>query len=149
MIPMEFDEPRKIHAVQVIAGKQQDRIAGLFEIRKVFPHRIRSSLVPTFAVDGLRRGQDRNETARESIHAVALVNMTVERLGSKLRENPDCADAMVQTITDRNVDEPEFSSYRYGRFRTRLRKRMKTAALTSCKNDRGYMRLVHKSPVKV
>ena len=115
-----FHQFAEIHLVKLVTAENEVIVPRfLKEIVQVLPHRIGRALVPAGAGRGLLRGEDFDEAARaEDVELVGAVDVLVERGGIELGEYVDAADARVEAIADRDVDQTVFAAEGNGRLGT-------------------------------
>ena len=130
----EFTE---VHLVKLVAAEDEEIIPRAFEeIAQVLPHGVRRSLIPTGAGRRLLRGQNFDEAARaEDVELVRPADVLVQRHAVELREHVDAADAGVETIADRDVDEAVFAPERHGRLGAVFGQRVKPLARSAAHDD--------------
>ena len=106
----------KIHPVKLIAAQDEVVIVGLLqEIAHVLPHGVGCSLIPLRAFGRLLRGEDIDKAAREIVELVARLDVAMQRHAVELRQHIDRAQAGVEAIADRDIDQPIFPAQRHGR----------------------------------
>jgi hypothetical protein len=117
-------EVQIIHPVELVTAQNDVVIKWPFEeIPEVLANGIRGSLVPSCTLRGLLGCQDLDEVGRKIIKFVTSVDVTVEGSAVELRQYIDPAQAGIEAIADRYIDQPILASERYGRLRSILRKR--------------------------
>ena len=114
MLPDDFTE---IHIIQLITAEDQKVIKPVIEkMPHMLPDRIRRPLIPGGVRQGLLRRQHLHKATREVVEFVRLRNMPVQRRGIELREQIHPFDARVDTVRNRDIDQPIFSRQRHRRF---------------------------------
>jgi hypothetical protein len=92
-------------------------------------------------VESLLSRHDFDEAAAELVEAICAADMTVEAHRLELGEHEDLADAAIDAIGKRDVDQPVFSRKRHGRLGAvrgeRLQARAATAAEDNCNDVSG------------
>src|SRR5580765_1587875 len=136
--------PRKkfpvVHTVEMIAGKDQQRIdMPIAQVRQHLPHGVRCSLKPIGVVLGLFSGEHLDKASRETRKSIRPRNVPIERGRVELRQNKDLRDLRVDAIRHRHVDETICSPKRHRRFRTLARQREKPRTGTAAQNNRNYI----------
>jgi hypothetical protein len=108
----------------------------LFEkVNKIFADGIRRAFIPGGIVERLLGGENFHEARREVVELVGLVDMAVEGLAIELSEDVNSAQAGVQAVADRDIDEPVFSAERHGRLRAFLGQGKEACAGTAAHDD--------------
>src|SRR5260370_22612640 len=112
-----------IRAVELVTAQNHVVIKWYCEeLPEVLANRIGGSLVPSCSFRSLLGCQDLDEVRREIIEFVACVDMTVEGSAVELRQYIDAAQAGIEAIADRYIDQPILAGQWYGRLRSILRK---------------------------
>ena len=139
---------RVVHAVELIARQDQD------VARRRAPHvpqaladGVGGALEPVAAFLGLLGGQHADERRREHVELVGHRDVLVQALRVELRQHEDLAQARVQAVADRDVDQPVLAADRYGRLRALEREREQARAAATAKNDRQHV--VHRHSVAI
>ena len=142
-IAVRVDQLAVIHPVQVIAGENQVVVGVVArEVAHRLPHGIRRALIPIRIVRCLFGREDLDEALAEQVHAVRLRDMAVERGGVELREYKNATDVSMQTVADRNVNQPILPADRHGRLRSMVCERKEASALTAPEDERQHV-VVH------
>ena len=104
-----------VHPVKLVAA-QNDIVIDrtLEEIPKVLSDGVGRSLVPMRALGRLLRRENLDETWREIVELVARVDMPVQRHAIELGEHIDAPNAGVQTIANRDINQPVLATKRHG-----------------------------------
>ena len=125
-----------VHSVKLIAA-QNDIVIDrtLEEVAKVLPDGVGCSLIPLRSLGSLLRRENLDETRCEIVELEAGVDMPVQRHAVELGEHIDAANAGVQTIAYRNIDQPVLATKRHGRLGAFLRQREEPGAGSSAHND--------------
>jgi len=131
----------EVHAVQLIAAEDQTVVEAVVEdVDEVLADGIGGALVPARIREGLFRGQNFNETTRELVKLVALIDMAVKRCRVELGEDVDPAEVGIDAIADRDIHQAIFAGQRHGRFGTFLGEREEAGALSAAHNDAKNIR---------
>ena len=139
-IDVRLDHLVVVHAVQMIAGKNQVVVGVVaHEVPRRLPHRVGRPLKPVRVVGRLLGREDFHEPRTEQIHPVRLRDVPVERRRVELREDEDAPDVGVQAIADRNVDQAVLAADRDSRLRAMLRQRKQTRTLTAPEDEREHL----------
>ena len=105
-----------IHSVKLVAAEDDVVIdLPLEEVAEVLPDRVGCSLIPVRSLGSLLRGENLHEAWCEIVELVAGIDMPVQRHAVELGEHVDAADAGVETIAYRNVDQPVLAAKRHRR----------------------------------
>jgi hypothetical protein len=103
-----------IHAVELIAAEDDEVFkTAVEEIGEVLADGIGSALIPARVRGRLLRGEDFHEAARELIELVGRLNVAMQRDAVELREHVDAAQAGVDTVRNRDIDDAIFSAERH------------------------------------
>ena len=131
---------RVVHAVQLIAREDQD------VARRRAPHvtealadGVGGALEPVAALFGLLGGQHADERRREHVELVGHRDVFVQALRVELRQHEDLAQAGVQAVADRDVDQSVFAPDRHRRLRTLEGEREQARAAPAPENDRQHV----------
>src|SRR5437762_10207564 len=112
-----MQERAKIHPVKLVAAENQIKLEwSLEEVTHVLPHGVGGSLVPLRPFGRLLRRQNIDKAPGEIVELVARLNVAMQRHGIELREQIDRAQAGVQAIANRDIDQSIFSAEGHGRF---------------------------------
>ena len=101
-------------------------------------HRVGRALKPLFAFRRLLGGQHLDEAAGEQIHPVRLRDMPVERRRVELRQDVDPLEPGVQTVAERNVDQPVLAADRHRRLRAMVGEWEEPSAAAAAEHDREH-----------
>ena len=125
-----------VHPIELVAA-QNDVVIDrtLEEVAQVLPDRVGSSLIPMRSLGSLLRRQDLDEARREIVELVARVDMAVQRHAVELSEHVDAANARIEAIADRNINQPVLAAERHGRLRPFLCQREKPGAGSPSHDD--------------
>ena len=118
---------------QVVVGVQAD------EVRHRPAHRVGRALEPVGVLGRLLGRDDVDERLREVIEPVGLADVSVERRGVELRQHEDPADAGVQAVADRDVDEAVLAANRHCGLRAPVGEGVEALALAATQDDRQYI----------
>jgi len=112
------DHVGEVHAVQVIAGKDQV-VVGLepCEVPQPAAHRIGRALEPVRVVGCLLGREDLDESLREEVEPVGLRDVPVEGSRVELRQHEDAAQFDVEAVADGHIDQPVLAADGHGRLR--------------------------------
>ena len=111
-----------IHSVKLIAAEDDIVIdLPLEEVAEVLPDRVGCSLIPLRSLGSLLRGEDLHEARCEIVELETGIDMPVQRHAVELGEHVDAANAGVETIAYRNVDQPVLAAKRHRRLGAFLR----------------------------
>jgi hypothetical protein len=91
----------------------------------------------------LLRRQHLDEAVREHVEAVGLRDVTIERGGVELREDEDALQIGVQTVADRNVDQPVLPPERNRRLGPHVGERKQSCPAAAAQDQR--QNIVHVS----
>ena len=88
-------------------------------------------------------GEDLDEAVRERIEAIGARHVPVQRRRLELRQHEDVAQAGVDAVADRNVDQPVLAGQRHGRLAAQLRQRIQPRPAPTTQDDchHSYSRL--------
>ena len=112
-----MQERAKIHPIKLVAAQNQIKLEGsLEEVTHVLPDGVGGALVPLRTFGRLLGRQNIDEAPRKIVEFVARLNVAMQRHGVELREQIDRAQAGVQAIADRDIDQSIFSAEGHGRF---------------------------------
>src|SRR6185369_6679740 len=81
------------------------------------------------------RREDLDERPREVVEFVARVDVLVQRRAIELREDVDAAQAGVNAVRDRDIDDPVFASEWHSRLRPFLGQRKESRARAAAHDD--------------
>ena len=84
----------------------------LEEVTHILPNGVGGALVPLRAFGRLLGRQDIDEATREIVELVARLHVAMQRHGVELREQIDRAQAGIETVADRDIDQPIFPAQR-------------------------------------
>lgn len=132
---MEIYELIVVHAVEMVSGEDEHQVPFVPEERQVLAHRVRRALVPVAVFQGLLSGKDGQETLAELIETVGEEDMAVERLGGELGQDEDLAEAGMETVAERDVDQPETPGDGNGRLAPNLGQGIETRPLAAGQDD--------------
>ena len=134
---MRLDHVAIVHAVQLIAGQDQDVVdAGLIEVLEVLPHGVGGSLVPVRPrLHRLLSRQQLDKAAVERVEAVRLPNVPMQADRHELRQHIDAIHAAVDAVRQRNVDQPILRRQRHGRLRAVLGQGIQTGSTTAAEDQ--------------
>jgi hypothetical protein len=138
---VEIDYTPQIHLVELITGKNDDvlHIGIRQEMFDALPNRIGSALKPVRIVRSLLGGKDIDESAAEHVELVSLNNVLVEGRRVELGKDKNLIDLRVQTVADRNIDEPVLPAQRDRRFASELGERVQALALSAAQDHSHYI----------
>lgn len=150
---MRVEQLVEIHPVEMIAGEDQV-IACLVahEVAHRLAHGVRRALKPVGPVGRLLGREDLDEPVGEVIEPVRLRDVAVERRGVELRQDEDAPEFRVQTVGNRDVDQPVLPADRHGRLRPHVRQREQARAAPATENQRehvGHETILGVSPAAV
>ena len=132
---MLVHEVAEVHQVQLVAGQDEHLARIRFEDPvQVLAHGVGSALVPVAGPDPLLGREDVDVSLAEVVEPVGLRDVTMEARAQELRHHVDALDAGVQTVADRDVDQPELTADRNGRLGSVLRQRPEAQPLTATEN---------------
>ena len=98
-----------IHAVELVAREDDEVVViPLEEGTEILPDRVGGALIPGRALGCLLGGQDLDKAPCETVELVARIDVAVQRGAVELGQHVDAADAGVQAVADRHVDEAVF-----------------------------------------
>ena len=97
---------------------------------------IRRTLEPIRIGHRLLGGEHFDESSRKGIEPVAVDDVMVQRRGVELRENKNLVQPGVETIADRNIDQPILAAERNCGLRSILRQRKQAFSGASGEDDR-------------
>jgi len=141
---VRFDEIAEIHPVEMIPGEDQIVLGVVaHEVPRRLPHRVRRALEPRVALGRLFGGQNFHEALGEDVQPVSLGDMAVQRRRVELREHEDPLEPGVETVADRDVDEPIFPAERHRGFRPHVGERKQSGSAASAEDQR--QNVVHTS----
>jgi len=107
------DQLLEVHAEQLVARQDQDVLdAVFFEEAQLLANRVRRSLVPVRAAQGLLCRQNLDETVVEQVEVVCLANVPVQTDGVELRQDIHPVDVTVDAVGNRNVNQSVFATQR-------------------------------------
>ena len=113
---VRLEDLAEVHDVELVAGEHQDAFGAVpQETVQLLADGVGSALIPVHAGFGLLRGEDLDEAVRERIEAIGARDVTVQRRRLKLREHEDVAQAGVDAVADRDVDQPILAGERHRR----------------------------------
>ncbi len=138
---MKIDHLAVVHLIDVIASKDDDVLgAFLFERVDVLINGVGGALVPLF-VDALLGRDDVDELAQLAAEqmAPAGVDVAVEAHRFVLREHQHLADAAVDAIGKREVDDAIGAAERDGRLSPIAGERFEPRAFSACEDDCEYV----------
>ena len=130
-------EDFEIHLVKLVAAKDEEIIPrALEEVGQILADGIGGALVPAGTGRRLLGGENFHEAARaEDVEFVGRADVLVKRYAVELREQVDAADAGVEAIADRDVDEAVFAAQRDGWLRAVLGQREEPLARAATHDD--------------
>src|SRR5487761_2219975 len=120
----------------MVPGKNHHEfgIVGAQDI-DVLEHRIRSALIPFF-LNALLGGQEFDELVEFAPQQPpAALDMLDQAVRLVLGDDSDAADAGIDAVGKRKIDDPELSAERYTRFRTPISQLFQSGAPASRKNQ--------------
>ena len=96
---MRLDHRPEVHAIELIAGENQNIIElRRFDVAEVLPHRVRRALIPVGVVQRLLSGQQFDESAIERIKGIGAANMAMQAHGVELRQHVNAVQAAVDAV---------------------------------------------------
>src|SRR6266542_4968925 len=126
-----------VHAVEMIAGKYEQRIdTPVANVREPLTYSVGGSLKPLWAFRRLFGSHYFDKAVGKLRKAIGLRQMTVERSRVVLREHKHLEDIRVDAIRNSDIDEPVFAAYRYGGLGPFLREWKQTLSCTTTENHR-------------
>ena len=105
------------------------------EVAQILAHGVGCALVPTRTLRGLLGGEDLNEAFAKLVELVAGVDVPVQRGAVELRQHVDLAEAAVEAIADRDVNQPVLSAKRHRGFGALPRQRKEPGAGAAAHDD--------------
>jgi hypothetical protein len=125
-----------VHLVDVISGQDQHVLGSIAPDQgEVLEHRVGGALVPVFT-DLLLRRQDVDELVETAVEkAPAALQVLDQALCLVLRGDTDAADAGIDAVRQREVDDAEFAAEGYRRLRTRVGELHQAAAAPTGEDD--------------
>ena len=88
---VELDELAVVHAVEVVAGEDQDEVALVLDEVEVLAHGVGRALVPVPALQRLLGREQGDEILVEVVEAVGQEDVAVERFAGELGQDEDAA----------------------------------------------------------
>ena len=134
LIDVRLEEAAVVHPIQMIAGENQvviGLVPGKVPLR--LAHCVGGALKPVRVVRCLFCRDDVDEAARERVHVIALRDVMVQRRRVELRQHEDAAEIGVQTVADRDIDQPVFPADGNRGLRPLLCQRKQTGSLTAAR----------------
>ena len=135
-----LDERAIVHAVQVVAGKDDVLVAlGLGEEPQVLAHRVRGTLEPVLVHRRLLRRENLDETlavVRPDVAVVRLGKVAVQRRAVELREAVNLVDVRVDAVGDGDVDQAVVRAERHRGLGAGLRQGVQTRTGAAAQDDR-------------
>src|SRR5262249_22686877 len=132
-----LEHPLKIHAVELIARKDQDVVDPRpLNRSQVLPHGVCRSLVPLLPFERLLGREDFYEAAAEQVELVRLIDVPVKTDRVELREDVDAIEPAVEAVRDRDVDEAVFAGQWHGGLGPQLRERVEPGPFASAEDER-------------
>lgn len=128
---------------QVITGQDNNvlngPVLGVAQQPGVLPDGIGGTLEPLLLSGSLGSSQDLNETitteADTATHVVSTGEVTVQRSGVELGQNVNLADAAVDAVAHRHIDQAVSTTDGDGRLSTAFGQGEQTGASTTTEND--------------
>src|SRR5438105_10520817 len=112
-----MQERAKIHPIKLVATENQIKLVrSLEEVAHILPDRVGGSLIPLRTFGRLLGGKNIDEAARKIVELIARLNVAMQRHGVELREQIDRAQAGIEAIANRDIDQAIFSAEWHGRF---------------------------------
>jgi hypothetical protein len=126
----------EIHAIQLIA-RQHDHVIGLFfpEVAAALPDGIGRALEPALGTRGLLGGQDPHIAMGEGVEAIGALDVAVQRFAVELGQHVDLADAAVDAVADRDVDQAVLAGDRHRRLGPFIGQGHQARALSAAENN--------------
>ena len=109
---MVFEHQRVVHLVDVVASQHDDvlRLGGLDDVQ-VLEHRVGGAAIPMLFVDALlRRHQVDGLVQLRAQEAPAALDVAQQRVALVLRHHADAADARVDAVRQREIDDAELAA---------------------------------------
>lgn len=131
------DHARVVHLVDVVARQHHhvfrpDRADDV----EVLEHRVRGAAIPVRAFHALLRGPQVDEFAHLAAQETpAALQMAQQRVRLVLRDDRDAADAGIQTVGQREIDDPVFAAEVHRRLDAFVGKRPEPRAPSARKDD--------------
>ncbi len=126
----------EVHAVQLIAGQDQNVVAGIFlDVTDLLAHGVGGALVPVGLLIGLLSGQDLDEAAAERVELVRVGQVPVQANAQELGQHVNAVEAAVDAITNRDVDETIFAGDGHGRFAPQFGQRKEPGAAAAAEDQ--------------
>jgi len=127
----------EVHAVELITAEDEKVLMiALEKVAHVLTHGICGALIPALAIGRLLRGEHLDKTAGELVEAVGAVQVAVQRGAVELGENINLAQAGVDAVADRQVDDPILPRKRNSGLGTILCQRKEPSARAAPHHDR-------------
>ena len=126
-----------VHPVELVSRKDELIVVlKSDEPMQVLTHGIRRTLEPIRIRHRLLGRKDFDESSGEGIEPVAVDDVMIQRGRIELRENENLLEARVQTIADRDIDQPVLAADRHGRLRSQLRQGKEPGPLAPTEDQR-------------
>jgi hypothetical protein len=124
----------------MVAGEDQN-IAGTWYLKliELLAQRVRRPLIPGLAHRRLFRRQNPHPPAGEVVELVGAHHVPVQGDGIVLREYVNTINAGVNTIADRDIDEPVIARQWNGRFCAQLGQWIKPVSCAPTHNHSQYV----------
>ena len=107
----------------------------------ILPDCVGSTLKPVRVIGGLLRRQNIHEAAAEHVELVGLDDMLVQRGGIELSQDEYLVHIGIQTVADRDINDPVLAGQRHGRLASHLSQRIEALASASAHDDAQYVLL--------
>ena len=134
---MLINDRPEIHSVELITAQDQEVTALIRgKMEQILADGVGCALVPGAAGEGLLGSQNLHETIGELIEFIGLGNMAMERSRVELRQQVNLAYVRIDTVGDRDIDQPVLTGQRDRRLGALLSEREKSRALAPTHNDR-------------
>ncbi len=122
VVDVRAEHVHVVHPVQLVTRQDQYMLQVLLiQVPEVLPHSIGRALIPigtTF--HGLLSRQQFHETAAEIVKAIRLSDMAMQGNRQELSQHKDAIDVAVDTVGDRDINQPILAGQRYSRFGANL-----------------------------
>ena len=139
-----LDHLARVHAVDVVGAEHDDVVGPLVaEQVEVLVDRVGRAGEPVRPAAHLRRHR-RDVVAEQRRQPPGQRDVAVERVALVLREHDDPAEAGVDEVRQREVDQPVVAAERHGRLGAVERQRHQALALAAGEHDREDVRHRHR-----
>jgi len=110
---MLVDNPPEIHSVELIPAQDQEVTVQIRrKMEQVLADRVGRALIPGAAGEGLLGGQNLHEAVGELIKLVRLGDMAMQRSRVELRQQVNLAYVRIDTVGDRDINQPVLTGQR-------------------------------------